>query len=69
MSSGLIQKNRDFQVSEEMQWHKETILAKPTREHFPEIVGIPLFLEDGKQAKYGDKPYFMPVLGNIGKIA
>lgn len=64
MAHGILK--RDFQVGEKMAWHKKTIIAKPTREHFPEIVGMPLFMEDGKQAKYGDKPYFMPVSTDDG---
>ncbi len=60
MASGLSTK-RDFQVSEIMAWHKETILEKPTREHFPVIVGQALYLENGKPAIYGNKPYFIPV--------
>jgi hypothetical protein len=65
MSSGLTNK-RDFHVAEVMAWHKETKLEKPTREHFPLIIGQPLFLENGTPAKYGDKPYFMPIAQDDG---
>lgn len=61
MASGLDTSTRNFQVALEMAWHKKTKLKTPERADFPEIIGQALFFEDGKQAKYGDKPYFMPV--------
>lgn len=56
---------RDFQVSEENQWHKLTTIAKPTKEHFPVIVGKELTL-NGAPAQYGDNVYYMPVAEDDG---
>ncbi len=60
MASGLFTK-RDFQVSLEMAWHKLTRLEKPTIEHFPNIVAMPLHYNGGKDAKFGDNQYMIPV--------
>ncbi len=60
MGHGIYTK-RDFQVSEENQWHKLTTLAKPTLEHFPEIEAMPLYYNGGKDAKFGDNVYVIPV--------
>ena len=60
MAHGIYTK-RDFQISEEMQWHKLTTLAKPTRESFPEIKGMPLFYGENMPANHGDNKYVVPV--------
>ena len=61
MSSGLFNLKRDFQVSEKMQWHKRTTLAKPTIEHFPEILPMPLYYNGGKDMTFGNRRFFVPV--------
>lgn len=65
MASGIYNLKRDFQVSELMQWHKLTTLAKPTIEHFPEIKPMPLTYncEDGdcKDMVYGNRKFVVPV--------
>lgn len=61
MASGIFNLKRDFQVSEEMQWHKLTLQEKPTIEHFPEIVPMPLFYNDGKPMVFGDRKFVVPV--------
>lgn len=60
MSHGIYTK-RDFQVAEENAWHKLTTIAKPTMEHFPEIEGMPLYYNGGKDATFGDNTYLIPV--------
>ena len=52
---------RDFQVAEVMAWHKLTTLAKPTIQHFPEIVPLPLYYNGGKEMMFGDKRFMVPV--------
>lgn len=64
MSHGI--QERDFQIAETMAWHKKTKLKKPEQTDFPVITGIPLFLENGQAAKYGEKPYFMPISEDDG---
>jgi hypothetical protein len=61
MASGLDTSKRDFQVGKVMAWHKKTILKTPEKTDFPNIIPVALQLENGQAAKYGDKPYFMPV--------
>ena len=54
--------NRDFQISEEMAWHKKTTIAKPVITAFPTIQAMPLFYgDDCKSAAHGDNAYYMPV--------
>lgn len=61
MAHGLYTK-RDFQIAETQAWHNLTTIAKPTREHFPDIVPVPLFIgEDCVPAVYGNRRYVMPV--------
>lgn len=61
MASGLYTK-RDFQVSRTMAWHNLTTLAAPTREHFPNIIPVPLYFgENFKPMIYGDRKFVVPV--------
>jgi hypothetical protein len=61
MAHGIYNKLRDFQKSLEMGWHKLTIIGKPTREDFPEIVPMPLYYNGGTSADYGNRRFFIPV--------
>ena len=61
MSSGIYNTKRDFQVSEKMQWHKLTKLAKPTIEHFPEIVPMELSYGESKNMIYGNRKFVAPI--------
>lgn len=63
MAHGIYVIGRDFQVAEQMAWHNLTTLAKPVREHFPELKPMPLFFENNGQvaAKFGDNQYVIPV--------
>lgn len=60
MSSGLYTK-RDFQVAREMAWHNLTTIEQPTREHFPSIVPMPLYYNEGKSAVFGNRKFVIPV--------
>lgn len=60
MASGLYTK-RDFQVAREMAWHSLTTIAAPTREHFPNIVPMPLYYNGGKDAVFGNRKFVIPV--------
>jgi hypothetical protein len=53
--------DRDFQVAEQVAWHKLTRIAKPTLEHFPLIEPMPLFYNEGTVMSFGDKVYVVPV--------
>ena len=61
MGHGIYNETRDFQIAEEMAWHKLTKIGTPKREAFPEIVGMPLYYDGGKEAKYSEKSYFLPI--------
>lgn len=61
MSHGIFNKIRDFQISEQMQWHKLTVQRKPKMEDFPEIKPMPLFYNDGKDMTFGNRKFFVPV--------
>ena len=60
MSHG-IYTSRDFQVAEEMAWHKLTRLAKPQIGDFPEILPMPLYFNGGKEMTFGNRKFFVPV--------
>lgn len=61
MAHGIYTK-RDFQIAEVQAWHNLTRLAKPSREHFPVIVPVPLFIgEDCTPCIYGNRKYVIPV--------
>ena len=67
MAHGIFNKKRDFQVAEVQAWHGLTRIAKPTREHFPEIVPVPLFIgEDCTPCVYGDRRFVIPVSTDDG---
>lgn len=59
MSHG-IYTDRDFQIAETIAWHGLTRIAKPTIEHFPEIIPMPLFYNGDKEMIFGDKKYVVP---------
>lgn len=61
MASGIYNLKRDFQKSPEMGWHKLTIIGKPTREDFPEIIGLPLYYNGGKEMVFGTRKFLVPV--------
>lgn len=61
MAHGIYNKTRDFQKALEMGWHQLTILGKPTREDFPEIVPMPLYFNGGTSMDYGNRRFFVPV--------
>lgn len=61
MAHGIYNPKRDFQKSLEMGWHKLTIIGKPTREDFPEIVPMPLYYNGGTAADYGNRRFVIPV--------
>jgi hypothetical protein len=61
MPHGLFNLSRDFQISEVMQWHKLTTLAKPARAMIPEIVSMPLYYNGGKDMVYGSRKFVVPV--------
>ena len=44
MSHGLFTE-RDFQVAQEMAWHKLTTIGQPKRETFPEILTLPVYYQ------------------------
>lgn len=67
MAHGLFNKHRDFQIAEVQAWHGLTRLAKPTKEHFPEILPVPLFIgEDCTPCIYGDRKFVIPVATDDG---
>jgi len=53
--------DRDFQVAEVKAWHGLTRIAKPTIQHFPKIVPLPLYYNGGKEMMFGDKKFVVPV--------
>jgi len=61
MAHGIFNQLRDFQVSLQMAWHKLTKIAKPTREHFPEIIAEPIYYNGGTPLVYGDKSFVVPI--------
>lgn len=60
MASGLYTK-RDFQIAETMAWHNLTMIAKPSREAFPNIVPMPLYFNGGQEAIFGSRKFVIPV--------
>lgn len=61
MSHGIYNKDRDFQVSEQVQWHKLTREKTPEKSDFPEIVAAPLFYGDNQLATHGKSKFFIPI--------
>jgi hypothetical protein len=61
MSSGIYNLKRDFQVSEQMEWHKLTRVGKPKLEDFPEIKPMPLFYNEGNPMVFGNRKFVVPV--------
>ena len=53
--------SRDFQKGETQAWHKLTLLGKPTREDFPEVLPMPLYYNGGKPMVCGNRQYMVPV--------
>ena len=61
MAHGIFNPARDFQIAEQMAWHKLTRIAKPTIDHFPEIKPLPLYYNGGKDMVYGNRKFVVPV--------
>ena len=61
MAHGIYNKERDFQIAEEVAWHKLTRVKKPEVADFPEITPMPLHFNGGKNMVYGNRKFFVPV--------
>ena len=61
MAHGIFNPARDFQVAEQVAWHKLTRIAKPTIDHFPEIKPMPLYYNGGKDMVYGNRKFVVPI--------
>lgn len=66
MSHG-IATERDFQISEEIAWHKLTKVKTPELSDMPEIVKMPLHFPNGEIAKFGEDALYLPVSLDDGK--